>query len=106
MSKIYPLQNFKDKDILYAEQLNKIENEILEMSKEPNVFVQQDEPKEAMEGDIWIIPTTTDKDGIPIEIPTYNEEDYGKVLMATEKGLMWVYASEYDELKDAERVSF
>lgn len=103
---VYNKQNFIDETILYAEQLNKIEHELHEISKEPNVFIQDTQPEGAVEGDIWIVPPSLDMNGDPLEIPYYTAEDYGKVLMVTEFGLKWVYASEYDELKNAEQVSF
>jgi hypothetical protein len=37
---VYNKQNFVDYEILYAKHLNQIEQEIHEMSKEPNIFTQ------------------------------------------------------------------
>lgn len=102
---VYNKQNFVDYEILYAKHLNQIEQEIHEMSKEPNVFTQLEEPQDATEGDVWIIPTPLTEEGFPIEIPPYSKEDYGKILTAGPEGLIWV-ALDDTELPQAEEESF
>ena len=87
---VYTKQNFVDNEILSAKHLDQIEEQIYEMSKEPNVFTQVDEPEDAVEGDVWIIPTPLTEEGYPIELPPYSKDDYGKFLMATAEGLIWM----------------
>lgn len=47
---IYQKQNFVDGNILYAQNLNQIENELVRKS---SVFVQLEEPTDVIEGDLW-----------------------------------------------------
>lgn len=48
---IYQKQNFVDGNILYAQNLNQIENELVRKS---SVFVQLEEPTDVIEGDLWL----------------------------------------------------
>ena len=48
---IYQKQNFIDGNILYAQNLNQIENELVRKS---SVFVQLEEPTDVIEGDLWL----------------------------------------------------
>lgn len=102
---VYNKQNFVDQSILYAEQLNKIEDELHAISQEPNIFIQENPPENAVEGDIWIAPTPLTPEGFLIEIPPYSELDYGKILMAGPTGLVWIALDE-TELPQAEEESF
>lgn len=60
------------------------------MSKEPNVYVQWEEPEDAVEGDVWIISSGDPDSYISLEVPPYTEEDYGKVLSPSAEGLVWI----------------
>lgn len=43
---------------------------------------------------------------VPAEIPAYTEADYGKILVATEDGLVWQEAPAASELPNAEEATF
>ena len=59
------------------------------MSKESDIYVQEQEPENVKEGDVWII-TSTDDESQSLEIPPYGEADYGKVLSPSADGLVWI----------------
>ena len=77
------------------------------MSKEPNIYVQWEEPEDVVEGDVWIISSGDSDDQISLEVPPYTEEDYGKVLSPSADGLIWIEMSGgSSNLPSAEEESF
>lgn len=74
---IYQKQNFVDGNILYAQNLNKIENELVRKS---SVFVQLEEPTDVIEGDLWFEIDGSGKPSLDDDEPTGGNPD-GDVII-------------------------
>ena len=74
---IYQKQNFVDGNILYAQNLNQIENELVRKS---SVFVQLEEPTDVIEGDLWFEIDGSGKPSLDDDEPTGGNPD-GDVII-------------------------
>lgn len=105
MSNPYKKQNFIDGSILEAKHLNVIEDEVYNMSLEPEVFVQNKQPVNARQGDIWINPDEK-YENLIVQLPKYDvEKDQGKVLTINNYGnIIWSIPKETKELPNGEEI--
>lgn len=74
---IYQKQNFVDGNILYAQNLNQIENELVRKS---SVFVQLEEPTDVIEGDLWFEIDGSGKPSLDDDEPSGGNPD-GDVII-------------------------